>query len=148
MKLEDKTVDELKQLCKKKKISGYSKLLKKDLIKVLSKKMKGGVFNGTLLTNHNKYKKYSNNIQELSSSNDCFIAFKSDNLELFNRNSNLFMNYHEPSNNNGVVKKIFKTPITVNCRIKGSTEPQTGKVIMDDEDLGFIIINTNYQNTN
>ena len=79
-------------MCKKKKITGYSKLLKKDLIKVLSKKMKGGEFDETKLIG-----KYSKNFS--ISSNDkrnCvksrknfaaspvyFIALRDDNIELF-----------------------------------------------------------------
>ena len=92
MNSENKTVEELKQMCKKKNITGYSKLLKEDLIKVLSKKMKGGEFDETKLIG-----KYSKNFS--ISSNDkrnCvksrknfaaspvyFIALRDDNIELF-----------------------------------------------------------------
>ena len=45
--LNNKTVLELKEICKKKELKGYSKLCKDDLVKMLSKKLKkGGNMNG------------------------------------------------------------------------------------------------------
>ena len=42
MKLENKTVEELKNMCRNKKISGYSKLNKQGLINLLNNNKKGG----------------------------------------------------------------------------------------------------------
>ena len=42
MKLENKTVEELKNICRNKKISGYSKLNKQGLINLLNNNKKGG----------------------------------------------------------------------------------------------------------
>jgi hypothetical protein len=44
MKLENKTVEELKNMCRNKKISGYSKLNKQGLINLLNNNKKGGEF--------------------------------------------------------------------------------------------------------
>ena len=40
LKYENNTVEELKKICKQNNISGYSKLNKKELIKLLKKKYK------------------------------------------------------------------------------------------------------------
>ena len=50
MELENKTVEELKQMCKKKKIKGYSKFNKKGLINLLKnhKKVKKGGDRGNI----------------------------------------------------------------------------------------------------
>jgi hypothetical protein len=81
MSLKQKKVKDLKEMCKEKKISGYSKLKKENLIKILNKK--GGNFNPIINTGLNK-----NNINNIYEKN-YFIAHKEDNDNLFNYLSNL-----------------------------------------------------------
>jgi hypothetical protein len=49
-KYENNTIEELKKMCKQNNISGYSKLNKKDLIKLLKKNMKNNIQHGGKIT--------------------------------------------------------------------------------------------------
>ena len=99
-------------MCKKKKISGYSKLKKEDLIKILSKK-KGGKFDKDINTGLlNEYK------NRVVNSDEYFIAFESDNPDLFNKNNN---KYYESMNiYTGGIIRVFKDNFTVMCQIPDS----------------------------
>jgi hypothetical protein len=50
LKYENNTVEELKKICKHNNISGYSKLNKKELIKLLKKNMKNKIQHGGKIT--------------------------------------------------------------------------------------------------
>ena len=162
MKLEDKTVDELKQMCKTKKISGYSKLLKKDLIKVLSKKVKGGAFPKNGYFNEEMKSQFNpmDNIEtfdQFAASSKYFIATERDNPGLFNTtinegkpNGNPYFQIVEYKNYNGINKSkiIYKDIITVDCVLnqqnikhyQKNSIKVTGKVIGVFEDKGFILL--------
>ena len=87
MELENKTVEELKQMCKKKKIKGYSKFNKKGLINLLKnhkKVKKGGGFDLTLI-NYNESRDPT--IINYSNHDKYFLANSAENKELL-RNSN------------------------------------------------------------
>lgn len=94
MKLENKTVEELKNMCRNKKISGYSKLNKQGLVNLLnnSKKVKkGGSFSLNLLPSvrNSPYisqpSTYAKNISNLSKESDIYLAKEEENQEYLNR---------------------------------------------------------------
>jgi hypothetical protein len=119
MSLKEKKVEELKEMCKQKKISGYSKLKKEDLIKILSKK-KGGKFDKSNVTSglpQNVREKYSNR-------EDVFIAHASDNEGLFNKENDEYYRWVDtPEGPQRRVFKIFQTHpqdnFTVICQVPG-----------------------------
>ena len=91
MELENKTVEELKQMCKKKKIKGYTKFNKKGLINLLKnnkKVKKGGGFDLTLI-NYNESKDPT--IINYSKNNKYFLANSAENKELL-RNRHFYNN--------------------------------------------------------
>ena len=91
MELENKTVEELKQMCKKKKIKGYSKFNKKGLINLLKnnkKVKKGGGFDLTLI-NYNESKDPT--IINYSNHDKYFLANSAENKELL-RNRHFYNN--------------------------------------------------------
>jgi hypothetical protein len=91
MELENKTVEELKQMCKKKKIKGYSKFNKKGLINLLKnhkKVKKGGGFDLTLI-NYNESRDPT--IIDYSKNNKYFLANSAENKELL-RNRHFYNN--------------------------------------------------------
>ena len=91
MELENKTVEELKQMCKKKKIKGYSKFSKKGLINLLKnnkKVKKGGGFDLTLI-NYNESKDPT--IINYSNHDKYFLANSAENKELL-RNRHFYNN--------------------------------------------------------
>jgi len=114
MSLKEKKVEELKEMCKQKKISGYSKLKKEDLIKILSKK-KGGQFGkyGEIYTGLSK--NYQN---QLAIRDDYFIALESDNKGFFNEKNNKYYenNENNVNNVNNVKRRVLKI---VKCRLPG-----------------------------
>jgi hypothetical protein len=97
MELENKTVEELKQMCKKKKIKGYSKFNKKGLINLLKnnkKVKKGGGFDLTLI-NYNESRDPT--IIDYSKNNKYFLANSSENEKLFyinNFHNNAMLGYN------------------------------------------------------
>jgi len=133
MNLENKTVEELKQMCKKKKIPDYSKLLKKDLIKVLSKKMKGGEFdenkiNGIYSKNFrisNPEKKYSvASRKNFAESPVYFIALREDNPEIF---KSLEQNSQKKNNSLNTKQNPQKKNHLFICTIPDETKPDETK---------------------
>ena len=99
MELENKTVEELKQMCKKKKIKGYSKFNKKGLINLLKnnkKVKKGGGFDLTLI---NFEESEDPTIKKYSKDPKYFLANSDQNQELLNNinfynNARLGFNYN------------------------------------------------------
>ena len=115
----EKSIVELKKMCKKYNITGYSKLNKSDLIKIINKKMKGGNFDESNI----KDAYYPEILRKkMAESPNFFLAFLKDNVNLFNDNSG-------------------KPEITVKCRLpNGQLIEKTGEVYAVHESLGFIII--------
>ena len=99
MSLKEKTVKELKEMCKERKISGYSKLKKEDLIKILSKKKGGKYFwnnvkyyykNEDIIEGHvqNQLKYKDNYFLALACNGNEGILDK-DNKKYYDKNKNL-----------------------------------------------------------
>ena len=136
MSLREKKVEELKEMCKQKKISGYSKLKKEDLIKILSKK-KGGNFNISINNLNNSVKSL---VQNIKNKDEYFIAYEDDNKGLFNKNNNTYYKSIETFAGNN---REFKEEFIVNCKIKGLKDllkVKTKKLILTNLKNKFIII--------
>jgi hypothetical protein len=139
----EKSIVELKKMCKKYNITGYSKLNKSDLIKIINKKMKGGNFDESYIKDAyaENYKSKFRNInsrKEMADSPNFFLAFLRDNVNLFNKNSN---NFYRNMINNTEVHREWKPEITVNCRLpNGELIEKTGEVYAVHKSRGFIII--------
>ena len=139
MSLKEKKVEELKEMCKQKKISGYSKLKKEDLIKILSKK-KGGNFDININSLNNYVKSL---VKEIKNKDEYFIAYETNNEGLFNKNNNT---YYKTIETFAGKNRGFKEEFIVNCRIEeleGSyrlLKVKTKKLILTDLKNKFIII--------
>ena len=153
----EKSIVELKKMCKKYNITGYSKLNKSDLIKIINKKMKGGNFDESYITDAyaENYKSKFRNInsrKKMADSPNFFLAFLKDNVNLFNENSNNFYRNEikntenkikntENMTNNTKVHRVWKPEITVNCSLpNGELIEKTGEVYAVHKSRGFIII--------
>ena len=101
----EKSIVELKKMCKKYNITGYSKLNKSDLIKIINKKMKGGNFDESYITgyyaeNYNNNSHSINSRKKMADSPNFFLAFLKDNVNLFNTKSkNFYRNINRNVNN-------------------------------------------------
>ena len=146
----EKSIVELKKMCKKYNITGYSKLNKSDLIKIINKKMKGGNFDesyiqGAYSKNYKSNFYKINSRKEMADSPNFFLAFSKDNVNLFNEKSNNFyrnkIKNNENKINNTEVHREWKPEITVKCSLpNGELIEKTGKVYSQHESRGFIII--------
>jgi hypothetical protein len=137
-------------MCKKYNITGYSKLNKSDLIKIINKKMKGGNFDESYIE-HAYAENYKSNFykinsrKEMADSPNFFLAFLKDNVNLFNENSNNFYRNKIKNTENKIkntkVNREWKPEITVNCSLpNGELIEKTGEVYSSHESGGFIII--------
>lgn len=141
----EKSIVELKKMCKKYNITGYSKLNKSDLIKIINKKMKGGNFDesyikGAYAENYMNNFYNINSRKKMADSPNFFLAFLKDNVNLFNKNSSNFYRNGEMNNNNEV-NRVWKPEITVKCSLpNGELIEKTGEVYSEHESGGFIII--------
>ena len=71
----EKSIVELKKMCKKYNITGYSKLNKSDLIKIINKKMKGGNFDESYI-NSAYAENYMNNSHNINSRKKLFSVLQ------------------------------------------------------------------------
>jgi hypothetical protein len=139
----EKSIVELKKMCKKYNITGYSKLNKSDLIKIINKKMKGGNFDESYIKDAyaENYKSKFRNInsrKEMADSPNFFLAFLKDNVNLFNEKSN---NFYRNMIKNTEVRRGWKPEITVKCSLpNGELIEKTGEVYSEHKSGGFIII--------
>ena len=139
MKLENKTVEELKNMCRNKKISGYSKLNKQGLINLLNNNKKGGyVVKNWMKAFSNNYIK-SNGTTKITKNNlaynyyNVFVPIKKYNLDEIHKNNinysiinKMIFDYlieqeKEKKNNNKIskLKKYIKEYVPIN---NGSTK--------------------------
>lgn len=140
----EKSIVELKKMCKKYNITGYSKLNKSDLIKIINKKMKGGEFDEKYAKVANNFRNNTHNIysrKNYFTSPYFFVALEEDNEDLFNEKSNKFYKNEKDMNNNNF--RGWKDEITVNCRLpNGDLIEKTGKIHgqYNSSHGGYIII--------